>query len=403
MVLGVFLAAAIVAAIGALQLQIDRSQVDNFSVDEPIRIADEAINDRFAGTAFLDVIIETSEPEGLLDHQHMQKIADLQSYFESLPHVQKTIGITDYIDRLHRAINSGDAQTNDSRALPDSDGAISQYLLVYEMSGDPTDFEEEIDYDYQTALVRGVLNTHYFSEQRATVEALQNFIDTEFNDADITATLAGNVTIGYHWMSRLERSHFLGVALSLSLVLLASVVVFRSASSGLIAVVPVTFAVLVLYAVMGYSGIYLEPATSMFAAIALGVGVDFGIHLVSRLREACKKHSDDMAAAVSTALPQTARACFFNSAALGLGFSVLLFSDLPTLQRFGGLVAVAAVSSYIAALVMVPALFAARQALSRRASWPSRSAVMRSAILIAFASTSVVYVSPAGSAGNNSR
>ena len=58
------------------------------------------------------------------------------------------------------------------------------------------------------------------------------------------------------------------------------------------------------------------------------------------------------------AVPVTARACLFNAAALGLGFAVLLLSGLPTLQRFGALVAVAAFSSFLVALVVIPACFA---------------------------------------------
>ena len=361
-VLAVSLGALVTAAYGASLLRIDRSQVDSFPATEPVRLADEYMNETFAGTDFLDVIVEARDAGGLLNAAHMRRIVDLQTFAESLPHVTKTVGITDYIGLLHRAVRGGGA----ARDMPDSDDAIAQYLLLYEVSGDPTDFEEEIDYDYRTALVRVVLDSHYYSESRETVETLQAWLDTSFNDRDLRAALAGDTTVSYHWMRQLEESHFLGVGLSLLLVLLTSVVFFRSLTAGLIAVVPVSSAVVTLYAAMGYLGIYLEPATSMFAAIALGVGVDFGIHLVERLRRAQAIHDDDLAAAVDHALPATARACFFNSAALALGFAVLLSSSLPTLQRFGGLVALAAVSSYLAALILVPALFAAEHAVRRR-------------------------------------
>lgn len=361
-VLVVSLIALAATAYGASLLRIDRSQVDSFPATEPVRLADEYINSTFAGTDFLDIIVETPDAGGLLDAGRMRRIVELQTFAESLPHVTKTIGITDYIGLLHRAVR-GDGAPRD---IPDSDDAVAQYLLLYEVSGDPADFEEEIDYDYRTALVRVVLDSHYYSESRETVEALQAWLDASFNGADLAATLAGDTTVNYHWMRQLEKSHFLGVGLSLLLVLLTSVAFFRSLTAGLIAVVPVSSAVVTLYAAMGYLGIYLEPATSMFAAIALGVGVDFGIHLVDRLRRAQAIHDDDPAAAVDRALPATARACFFNSAALALGFAVLLSSSLPTLQRFGGLVALAAVSSYLAALILVPALFAANHAVRRR-------------------------------------
>ncbi|MEX0707322.1 MAG: outer membrane lipoprotein-sorting protein [Woeseia sp.] len=357
--LTLFALAIVVASVGAAQLRVDRSQVENFSIDEPVRIADERINQEFAGTALLDVVIDADEPEGLLGARAMAKILALQEYFETLPHVQKTASIADYVGLLHGAIEA----TATTRELPVTDDAIGQYLFVYEVSGDPTDFEEEIDYGYQTALVRGVLNAHLYSQTRQTVEALQYYIETEFNEPGLTATLAGDVNINYHWMSRLEDSHFLGVGLSLLMVLVISSLVFGTVHAGMVAVVPVSFTVLVLYGVMGFAGVHLAPATSMFAAISVGVGVDFAIHLIDRLRQAMARYHGNLEQAVAAVMPGTARACFFNAMALGLGFAVLMSSELPTLQRFGGLVTVAAFASFGTALCIVPALFAANEAL----------------------------------------
>ena len=381
-VLFVFLLIAVAAGYGAAQLRIDRSQVENFAEDEPIRVADELINERFAGSAFLDVIVETDEPEGLLQVERMHKVRDLQHFFETLPHVRKTVSIVDYLSQLHGAIEELPEAEIEARSLPDSDAALAETLFVYEISGDPTDLDEEIDADYQRALIRGVLDAHYFSQNRIAVESLQRYIDEQFNEPGLTASLTGDVNVSYHWMRSLQTSHFKGVILSLTLVLAASVVVFRSPAAGLISVVPVLFTVLVLYACMGYLGIYLEPATSMFAAIALGVGVDFAIHLVDRLRTATEEYGGDLAKAIDQALPAVARACFFNSAALGLGFSVLLVSDLPTLMRFGGLVTLASFSSYLAALVIVPAMFAAERAWFGQGLRPAHSARLPITLLV---------------------
>lgn len=381
-VLSAFVLITIAAGYGASQLRIDRSQVENFAADEPIRIADELINERFAGTAFLDVIVETDEPEGLLRVDKMSKVRDLQLFFEGLPHVRKTVSIVDYLSQLHGAIEELPEDEINARSLPGSDAELAETLFVYEISGDPTDLEEEIDADYQRALIRGVLDAHYFSQNRIAVESLQRYIDEEFNEPGMTASLTGDVNVSYHWMRSLQTSHFRGVFLSLALVLVASIVVFRSLAAGLVSVVPVLFTILILYACMGYLGIYLEPATSMFAAIALGVGVDFAIHLVDRLRTATEEYGGDLAEAIDKALPPVARACFFNSAALGLGFSVLLVSDLPTLMRFGGLVTLASFSSYLTALIIVPALFAAERAWFGQSLRPARSSRVPISLLL---------------------
>lgn len=364
LVLGAFTALLVFAAAGASQLRVDRSQVENFASDEPIRIADERINEAFAGTAFLDVIVEVDGAGDLLEPERMRRVAELQDFMDGLPHMAKTVSIVDYLSLLHYALE--ERPVAEERILPEGDGALAQYLLVYEASGDPTDFEEEIDPDYRTALVRGVLDTPLYSESVATVESLEAYLEAEFVGDGLSGTLAGDVNVSYHWMSRLEATYFVGVGLSLCLVLVMSMLAFRSVGAGLVSVVPVAFTVLLLYGLMGYLDIYLEPATSMFAAISVGVGVDFAIHLVDRLRVALRLQGGDLAAAVAIAMPGTARACFFNASALGVGFSVLLLSDLPMLQRFGGLVSLAAFASFLCALIIVPALYAAGMAFARR-------------------------------------
>ncbi len=363
-ILGAFLVLAVLALNQATALRFDRSQVENFAREEPIRRADEFINAKFVGTSFLDVLVEAEEPEDLLSTEAMTQIVQLQTFMEQQEHVSLTVSIADYLSLLHAAIEN---EAMAARELPGDDDAIKQYMFVYEASGDPADFEEEIDASGSKALVRGMLNTVYFSESRKTVEAIQQYIDETFAGSSLNVTLAGDVNTTYHWMTRLESSHFVGVALSLCMILLLSIVVFRSVPLGFVAVAPVTFTVLMIYAVMASLNIYLEPATSMFAAISVGLGVDFAIHLIERLRHA-RATEPTFATALERAIPPTGRACFFNIAALGLGFSVLTLSGLPMLQRFGGMVALAAFTSFAAALLVVPSCFALAERLRRRAS-----------------------------------
>lgn len=387
---GIVAACAVVFSGGALflasSLTIDRSQVDNFAPGEPIRIADERINEAFAGTSFLDVIIESEQPDGLLSASAMARIADLQGFLERQPHVSKTVSIVDYLSLLHSAIAGEQASAN--RPLPATDDAVAQYLMVYEASGDPSDFDEEITPDYQAALVRGVLSSSWYSDGAVVVEALQGYLAENFTGDDLRATIAGDVNVSYHWMTRLEASHFAGVGLSLGLILLMSMIVFRSVGLGFVAVLPVSLTVLSLYAVMAALGIHLEPATSMFAAISVGVGVDFAIHLIAGLRAVPFEASVEQR--VRSAAPAIARACFFNAAALGVGFSVLMLSDLPTLQRFGGLVCVAAVTSFIAALIVVPAGLALIERFSLR-----RPGELATAATLVLAVVGFLHVEPA--------
>ena len=94
----------------------------------------------------------------------------------------------------------------------------------------------------------------------------------------------------------------------------------------------------------------------MFAAIAIGLSVDFSIHSLERLRELGRQTHRPTAEALAELFPTTGRALLFNLAAVALGFGVLCLSDVPPLIRFGGLVALAVSTAFIASVTLLPAL-----------------------------------------------
>ena len=75
----------------------------------------------------------------------------------------------------------------------------------------------------------------------------------------------------------------------MALVMLMAALSLRSAVAGVITVIPVAVSVLLIYAVMGFSNIWLAIGTSMFAAIAIGLGVDFSVHTIERLQVLIRK------------------------------------------------------------------------------------------------------------------
>ena len=351
----VLLAALLTAAgiYGAMQLKVERARIANINPGDPLHIADSEINKRFNGTSYIDVVVETDEDEGLYSPMYLTRIEALQTYFETLPHVQGTVSIVDYLKQMNRAMSEN---AEEAYQIPVDDDLVAQYFLLYSATGDPADFEEEVDYGYTTANVRVFMNSGFYSDGKVVVEAAQQYIDEEFDTPGISATLSGRVTVDYHWLERLSQSHFQSVGLALALVWGMASLMFRSVGAGTFATVPVAFAVLLVYAVMGLTGITLEPATSMFAAIAIGLGVDFSIHTVERLIHAMRDEGKPMEEALLQLFPSTGRALFFNFAAIFLGFSTLLSSELPTISRFGGLISVAVLAGFSASLILVPAL-----------------------------------------------
>ena len=338
---------------GLLRLEANDSDLDNFQKDEPLRIAHSAINETFDGAHNLDIVIETQAVEALFEPGRLQRIEALQVFAESLPHVTASRSIVDYLKQLNRVLHDDDGE---AYRLPDSEEAVAQYFLLYSMSGDPADFEEEVDYDYRLANIRVTLDSGEFQDEQAVVVALERYITDRFDSEDMTARVSGRAAVHYHWMVELLEGHFLSVLLALAVVGVTAVLAFRSPLYGCLALLPVALSVLLIYAVMGLSGIWLGIGTSMSAAIAIGVGVDFAVHVIDRIKAVFVDARRPLSEALQTVYQLTGRALLFNFLIIFCGFGLLVISETPGLIRFGCLVAIAVATSFITSLSLLPVL-----------------------------------------------
>jgi len=344
---------AVTGVYSASQLKVDEDRIETFATSERIYQADKVINRHLNGTNYLDVVIETPVAEDLFKPENLAKIDALQAYVETLPHVMGSTSIADYLKQMNRSLNDG---RPDAYHLPESKELAAQYFLLYSASSEPTDFEEEVDYDYQTANIRVTLNSGSYTDTKVVVEALQDYLSSEFNSPAIKATLSGRVNVNYHWIRDLGDSHFAGLGITLLLVWMVSSLLFRSTVAGLYSLIPVAGAVLLVYATMVLLDIHLGIGTSMFASVAIGLGVDFAIHTIERLRVLYREHSGNLGQAMDELYATTGRALLFNFLAIAGGFGVLISSKVVPLNNFGLIVVLSVTTSFLASMTLLPAL-----------------------------------------------
>lgn len=336
----------------ASYVKVDHARIENFNASEALHVADREINRTFAGTNELNVVIETRQEQGVLAPETLRKIDALQRRVDGLESVGAVVSIVDYLKQLNRAMHGGDPSMH---ALPDDGDLIAQLMLTYQASAPPTEFQSLIDSSGRWALVRIWINADRWSAQRKVVEATQAFIDREFANGPARATLTGRVMLDYEWVQSVASGHVWSVVASTASVFLMCVALFRSVRAGVLCLAPLVVSVALVYAVMGLADIWLGVATSMFAAVAIGLGIDLAIHMVARWRTA-QRLMTDANARVLYVYRSTGRAVVFNAAAVGLGFGILTLSAAPPIRMFGVLVATAIVGAFLAALSVLPAL-----------------------------------------------
>ncbi len=343
----------ILGIVGALKLLINEDRIKNFQSDEPIVIADQLINNKTDGTSYLDVLIETPQNEDLFKIENLQKIDSLQNYIESISYVKGSTSIVDFIKKMNQSMHENQEAFY---KIPDNNQLVAQYFLLYSASGDPTDFDNYIDYDYKLANVRFRMNSGEYINEKEVINKAQKYINTHFTSSQIKATLSGKVAVDTHWISKLGVNHFLGAIIALLVVLFVSAISFKSLIAGVLTVIPVTISVLFIYTVMGVMDIWLAVGTSMFAAIAIGVGVDFAVHTIDRLKYFLNEKKLPIKEAYTEFYKSAGRALLFNFLALALGFSVLMTSSVPPLNQFGFLVAIAVIVSFLGSMTLLPAI-----------------------------------------------
>lgn len=334
----------------ALDARFDYERKRYFQPHDPVRVADQAINDALGGISFLDVTVSAPESGGMMTVAALADLSELRARMASLPDVVRVSGIDESIAKMHEVLTGALPGK-----LPDRPLAPAQYMFLYEASSEPEDFRHEVDYDHSRALIRAQLATDRYSTTRPIVRELERMVDDWSKESGLDAAVSGRVAVNEGWMTRLAESHFVGLGLAAVMVFLASVLAFRAIGPALLAMVPVGIGVLFVYATMGLLKVDIAPATSMTAAIATGLGVDFGVHLIAHMRARLRAGAT-LEEALSGHYLLVARACFFSAVALGVALAVICLSSAPPLRWFGLLVSAGAFGSLVGALLVLPAL-----------------------------------------------
>jgi predicted RND superfamily exporter protein len=157
--------------------------------------------------------------------------------------------------------------------------------------------------------------------------------------------------------SALTDSMAKSVFISIGICLVVMVVLFRSLKLGIASILPMVLVVAWLYGVMEITGNYLNSVTVTIAAISIGVGVDYAIHVTHRFREEHEKHKDYEKAMTAT-MASTGNALAFSAGSTFVGFFIIGFSPMTMFSKFGFLTAMMIGMAFIAAVMVLPAFLA---------------------------------------------
>lgn len=365
-----------VSLIGITRIRSDFNDLENFPKNHPLRLAAQEIDARFAGSNYIDVVVEGDKPGYVKEPGVLQKMAALQDSIKKLPYVGGAISLVDYIRKMHQVMHNNDpsyyripreTETETLKYFDETSGKwmqqtytvsgkelIAQYLQLYEMSSKPEDFANIVDYPYQNARITAFIKTPRRIHLKQIDDWVRTYIQDHFQGikADITGVATLNLVVNDFIVS----GQFKSILVSIVLVFLLTAFLFRSLTGGFYNVLPLFVAIFLNFAIMGWFGINLQLMTMVISSIAIGVGVDYAIHFYHRYQMKFAETADYPQATRKTML-EAGVAIFINAITVAIGFFVLTFSLFQGVRVMGLLIALAMIWSSFGALTILPTLF----------------------------------------------
>lgn len=343
-VLGLAVVVCLVSIWGITHIRVDTDFQGFFDPDGPIRSEAARVGASLAGTQALAVVVDGGEPQSVTKLDVLSAIRDLQRFMESRPGVDKTLSIVDVLMRVRTVIDP------DADPFPESQAAISQLLML----GSPRDYKEALNADGSRAsiLVRTQLTGS--TEVGAFVAEVRAFAAERF-PRGVEVRPTGTLVLLNRTADTLAWGQIRGLWQVFAVLLVLMCVLFLSFRIGFLSLLPNMIPIIILFGIMGWSGIPLNISTTLIAAMAIGIAIDDTIHYLGTFSAELRR-TGDQAQAMKNATRSVGVPMVVTSLALAAGFCVLMLSNFAPVRDFGMLSAVTMLIALFSDLVITPAI-----------------------------------------------
>jgi len=299
------------------------------------------------------VMIETP-PEGNGDYAILVAADRLQWELEQLKEVRATVSIVDSMKMLSVGYNEGNLKwaslTRSRVALDGFFGGIPEYLRNDNNSLSP---------------ILVFLDNHKAGILQQVVDTVEAFAAENNTEAGRFLLAAGNSGIEAATNIVISKAQYLMLAVVYGVVILLCLLTFRSLRAMISIVVPLALTSVLCQAMMAWMGIGVKVATLPVIALGVGVGVDYGIYIYSKLRYNLRQGKSIQQAYFDT-MKTTGKAVAFTGVTLAIGVSTWAFSPIKFQADMGILLTFMFLVNMLGAIILLPALASLRMSPNNR-------------------------------------
>lgn len=339
-ILGIWIVVILISLSGIAFIKRSVDIQEYFQEGNPTREAERIMVEKFGGTkpVFVHFKGNMQNPEVL---KTMMKTS---AYMEASPDIYTSMSVAKLIAEINLAITG-------EREVPEDQAMIEQMWFLL-------DGNEVMNRFVNEDLSEGIIISKFRSPDNDSKIVFSNYMASfieENSSSDCEIQITGMPFVDITMDQSLINSQMGSISIAIIFVIIIVGLMLRSFLNGLYASLPIIAAITILFGVMGLTGISLNIATVLVASVALGIGIDYSIHIISHFNELFKS-SGKIEYAIQESLKISGKAIIINVVSVSAGFLVLVFSEMVPLQYFGILIAISMVSSSLGAMTLLPAL-----------------------------------------------
>jgi len=276
----------------------------------------------------------------------------LQAYLINTGLVGKSNTLTDIIKTVHRELYEG---ATEAYRIPATSAAVAQTLLTYESSHRPQDLWHFVTPDFRRTNMWLQLKSGDNRDMRALVDAVDLFMVENPAPEALQHNWFGLTYINVVWQEKMVAGMLEAFAGSFVIVLLMMIFLFRSVAWGVLAMLPLSVTIAVIYGLIGFIGKDYDMPVAVLSALSLGLAVDYAIHFLARSRQLAEIHGA-WSNTIKAVFGEPARAITRNVVVVGVGFLPLLAAPLVPYQTVGVFISAILVLAGGVTLLLLPSL-----------------------------------------------
>ncbi len=312
----------------------------------------ERIAKRFGKTEIFSVVVEGDTREAIKRPEVLLAIEAFQKHMEALDEVTATSSIADLLPGIISVLHGSDPKWE---LIPSDTREAGFFLEMIYTSAEPGDLGRFVTTNSQNANITLYLKDHKGETLRTVVDAAKEFIQAN-PIKGVTFRLAGGYGGLLAAINEVVTLHQTQVTvLAFSIVFLFCGIAYRSILAGILFLVPLLISNYLTYALMGARQIGLDVNALPVVALGVGLGVDYGLYVVDRIKEEFSV-SHNLEDAVVKAITTAGKAVTFTATTMVAGVAFWTMSFLRFQADMGLLLVFWMVISMLGGLILLPTL-----------------------------------------------